>query len=106
MGSFQKVDRSDLDDFRKQLKKCETIASDRMSSGWLAKMDSILTAQAMPRATMAGEVFVRRAMSHRTAARRPTVRLSTQAQRAIPAPTTASAASDPCPNDLVSLDSK
>jgi len=65
--SFQQLDRSDLDEFRKQLKKCESAASDRMNSGWLAKMDSILTAQAMPSVTLVGEVFVRRAMAHRMA---------------------------------------
>ena len=68
MQSFQQIERSDLDEFRIQLKKCESAALDLMNSGWLAKMDSALTAQAVPSIAAVGEAFVRRAVSHRLAA--------------------------------------
>ena len=66
--SFQQIERSDLDEFRIQLKKCESAALASMSSGWLAIMDSVLTAQAVPSISAVGEAFVRRAVFHRLAA--------------------------------------
>jgi hypothetical protein len=68
MQSFQQIERSDLDEFRIQLKKCESAALASMNSGWLAKLDSALTAQAVPSISSVGEAFVRRAVSHRLAA--------------------------------------
>jgi hypothetical protein len=68
MQSFQQIELSDLDEFRIQLKKCESAALASMNAGWLAKMDSVLTAQAVPSIAAVGEAFVRRAVSHRLAA--------------------------------------
>jgi hypothetical protein len=68
MQSFQQIERSDLDEFLIQLKKCESAAWASMNSGWLAKMDSALTSQAVPSISAVGEAFVRRAVSHRLAA--------------------------------------